>query len=374
VTQAVEASSVNPAPPTVTTGATTGVDSQHATLGGSIDTGGQAVSYRFAYGTSPSSLTQTTASAHLGPGTSAVPVSMALSGLAASTPYSYRLDVTAGTQTYSGQVQSFTTAAAPPQSATNGGSSSQTSGGSSSGQGTTTTTQTPPPIPNLPSPATTAGLPTATTGAVSGLTSSGATVAGTVNPGGAQTSYLVEFGTTTAYGHSSLPASAGAGQSAVAVAATLSGLTPRTLYHYRMVATNAAGTAVGPDRTFKTPAAPPRAPGFSFAGPARMTLGQALGGRLRVRFHCSTACTARFTVTLALSGIRRLQAIPVALAHGSGRVGGSGYAHATLVFTGAARTTLLRGGGSVKLMISGYAVRGASLPSRSRTARLTLTR
>jgi hypothetical protein len=216
-------------------------------------------------------------------------------------------------------------------------------------------------------------LPSAVTGAASGLSSSGATISGSVNPNGSQTSYLVEFGTSTAYGHSSQPGSAGGGSSSVSISATVSGLRARTLYHYRVVATSAAGTSVGADRTFKTPAAPPRPPRFSFSAPSRVTLAQAMAHKLRVLFHCSTACTAHFTVTLVLPGVKRVQAIPVTVARGTARVTRAGAGHATLSFTSAARTALGHAS-SVKLAISGYATRGASAPSATRTLRLTLTR
>ena len=204
-------------------------------------------------------------------------------------------------------------------------------------------------------------------------TSSSATIAGSVDPDGLQTSYLVEFGKTTGYGHSSPSASAGAGRSNLPVLATITGLRPRTLYHYRLVAINAGGTAVGADRTLRTPAAPPRPPRFSFVAPPRITLAQALAGRLQVSFHCSTACTARFAVTIVLPGIQRLQAIPVTLSRGSGRTPGAGRGQLTLRFTAAVRSAL-RGAHSIKLEISGYAVHGSSAPSAPRVARLTLVR
>ena len=41
----------------------------------------------------------------------------------------------------------------------------------------------------------------------------------------------------------------------------LSGLTPLTVYHYRVVATNAVGTTYGRDRTFRTTVVPPSVSG-----------------------------------------------------------------------------------------------------------------
>jgi hypothetical protein len=75
-----------------------------------------------------------------------------------------------------------------------------------------------------------------------------------VNPGGIQTSYRFEYGTTTEYG-SSTPfpeGSVGEGVESHAVWASASGLAPGSTYHYRVVASNEVGTVYGPDRTFTT--------------------------------------------------------------------------------------------------------------------------
>jgi hypothetical protein len=102
----------------------------------------------------------------------------------------------------------------------------------------------------------------ATTGAADSITTSAATVTGTVNPGGAQTSYHFDYGTTSSYGLKTTDNDAGAGSSAVSVSAGLTGLTADTTYHYRIVASNATGSSQGADRTFRT-AAGPRAPSVS---------------------------------------------------------------------------------------------------------------
>ncbi len=77
-----------------------------------------------------------------------------------------------------------------------------------------------------------------------------------VSPGGIQTSYRFEYGTTTAYGNSTpVPeGSVGEGVGARAVWASANGLTPGTTYHYRVVATNevAPEGVTGPDQTFTT--------------------------------------------------------------------------------------------------------------------------
>jgi hypothetical protein len=64
-----------------------------------------------------------------------------------------------------------------------------------------------------------------------------------------------EYGTSTGYGSSAPCATLpGSGSSPVAVSALLTtGLIANTEYHFRITATNAAGTAKGEDVTFKTP-------------------------------------------------------------------------------------------------------------------------
>jgi len=103
--------------------------------------------------------------------------------------------------------------------------------------------------------------PEVTTGAASSITSAGANLAGVVNTIGTATSYTFEYGRTTAYGAASAPKTLAAGGNPVAVSAPVSGLQPTTVYHYRLVATNARGTIAGGDRTFTTISGPAGAGG-----------------------------------------------------------------------------------------------------------------
>ena len=102
-----------------------------------------------------------------------------------------------------------------------------------------------------------ASSPAVTTGGVSGRHSTSATLNGTVNPNGSATNYFFQWGTTTGYGAVSSTHSAGSGTSPVAVHTTASSLAPGTTYHYRLVASNGAGTTMGADRTFTTTGHPP---------------------------------------------------------------------------------------------------------------------
>jgi FG-GAP repeat len=99
--------------------------------------------------------------------------------------------------------------------------------------------------------------PTVVTGLASAQTATSATLNATVNPNGETvTDCHFEYGTSTSYG-TSVPCSAlpGSGGSPVAVSASIGGLT-HTVYHYRIVATNALGTSEGADRRFTTEEAP----------------------------------------------------------------------------------------------------------------------
>jgi hypothetical protein len=86
--------------------------------------------------------------------------------------------------------------------------------------------------------------------------SGSALLRGGVYPNGNATSYWWEFGSTTAYGHQTTPVSINAGTAPVPVSGALTGLAPATTYHYRLVASNSAGTTYGYDFTLKTAAAP----------------------------------------------------------------------------------------------------------------------
>lgn len=91
-----------------------------------------------------------------------------------------------------------------------------------------------------------AASPAVSTGKATGVTSSRATLAGTVNPGGRRTRFAFQFGRTIAYGSQTPSASVGSGVKGLAVKANLSGLRSGTVYHYRLIATNASGTRPEP--------------------------------------------------------------------------------------------------------------------------------
>jgi hypothetical protein len=91
------------------------------------------------------------------------------------------------------------------------------------------------------------------------VSSASARLNGTTNPMGSPTLFYWEYGTTTAYGKKTGSWSVGSGTSDSSVWADVGNLPPKTLYHFRFVAGNSAGTAYGSDMTFATTAPKPSA-------------------------------------------------------------------------------------------------------------------
>ena len=73
---------------------------------------------------------------------------------------------------------------------------------------------------------------------------------GSVNPNMRATDYFFEWGATASYGSVTPTQALPAGNAAVDVSASLSGLATGGTYHYRLVAINVAGTALGGDQGF----------------------------------------------------------------------------------------------------------------------------
>jgi acid phosphatase type 7 len=98
-----------------------------------------------------------------------------------------------------------------------------------------------------------ASPPAASTADAGSIGPNSARVLGSVNPNDQATTYRVQYGTTTSYGLSTTNQQISPTDSADhPVSALLSGLAASTTYHYRVVATNGAGTTYGQDRSFTT--------------------------------------------------------------------------------------------------------------------------
>jgi phosphodiesterase/alkaline phosphatase D-like protein len=192
-------------PPVATTGSASGITASSATLNATVDPNGRATTYYFEYGTSTSYGTKTS-TASAGSSTSAQAVSAAISGLQPGQTYHFRLVATSDAGTSTGSDSTLTTSSAPA----------------------------------------------ASTGDAMSVTPTAATLRGTVTPNGLSTTWWFEYGTSTLYGLRTPSSSAGSGTAAKSVAAAIKGLKSATTYHYRLVAQNSSGKAVGEDRTFTT--------------------------------------------------------------------------------------------------------------------------
>ena len=193
--------------PTVTTGTATPVDSESATLNGTVNPNGLSTTYYFEYGAT-SSFGSTTGLISAGSGWTDVSFAATIAALSPNTTYYYRLVATNNAGTSNGVNKSFTTQPAVP-------------------------------IP-----------PDVVTGWATEISGNSAKLNGTVNPNGANTTYYFEYGTTTSYGSTTTSTNAGAGTNDVSVSTSLSGLSTNTTYHYRLVASNSGGTAYGIDQSF----------------------------------------------------------------------------------------------------------------------------
>jgi len=133
---------------------------------------------------------------------------------------------------------------------------------------------------------------------VLGVRSTSAFLGGTVNAHNQATDYTFQVGTTRAYGLSTVT-----GHTDLAVLffdTLIQRLKPSTLYHYRMVATNAAGTSYGADRTFRT------APAYDGALKLHGSTLTVHAARVSVPLtRASTKpCVLRFSITIAARLVR----------------------------------------------------------------------
>jgi len=95
-------------------------------------------------------------------------------------------------------------------------------------------------------------LPTAITDAADNIGTNSARLHGRSNPKGAATMVFFEWGLTTSYGNVTTTQDIGSGTVEIAAQEDILGLTDGTVYHFRIVAHNANGTAHGDDMEFMT--------------------------------------------------------------------------------------------------------------------------
>jgi len=194
-------------PPVVTTNSATFIASFSATLNGSLDPHGLTTTVHFQYGLTSSYGFTTGPQSHSG--NTYVNVSANISSLTANTTYHFRVVASNSAGTRFGNDRTFTTLTAT-------------------------------------------GPPVVTTNPATNVSSSSATLNGSLDPHGLTTSVNFQYGTTTSYGHTTTMQSQ-TGNTYRNITGNISGLTTHTTYHFRIVATNSGGTRFGSDRTFTTP-------------------------------------------------------------------------------------------------------------------------
>ncbi|HEY1471916.1 MAG TPA: hypothetical protein VGF61_22950 [Candidatus Acidoferrum sp.] len=194
-------------PPVVITSPATLLASFSATLNGSVDPHGLTTSVHFQYGTTTSYGLTTAPQSHTG--NTYLNISANINGLLASHVYHYRIVASNSAGTTFGSDRTFTTLSAT-------------------------------------------GAPVVTTNPATNVATSSATLNGSVDPHGLTTSVHFQYGTTTSYGLTTAPQSH-SGNAYLNISASISGLSASHVYHFRIVATNSAGTRLGSDKTFTTP-------------------------------------------------------------------------------------------------------------------------
>lgn len=192
--------------PAATTTAATAVGTSGATLNGTVNANGSATTVTFEYGLDTAYGQTRTADQNPLSGATATAVSVTIEELTPGTTFHFRVVAVNVSGTTYGDDLAFATAAAAP---------------------------------------------TVVTLAPSGVTSTGATLNGTVNAQNSATTVTFEYGATTAYGTTVTAAeSPVSGLLSTAVSAAIAGLTGGSTYHYRVVGQNAGGTGNGEDQTF----------------------------------------------------------------------------------------------------------------------------
>ena len=193
------------AAPGVVTGSVSNLSTSSVRLHGTVDPNGEATSWYFEFGPSTGYGTKT-ATTSAGSGNNPTNVDTQVSGLSHATFFHYRLVAMNASGTTLGADQTFITE----------------------------------------------GPPTIATGQAQNAISSTATLTGTIDPNGLSTTWHFDYGPTIAYGSRTPSRNAGSGQQSITISEALANLTPATTYHYRLVASNSAGTVTGSDATFAT--------------------------------------------------------------------------------------------------------------------------
>ncbi|MDP1621761.1 MAG: LamG-like jellyroll fold domain-containing protein [Bacteroidales bacterium] len=143
--------------------------------------------------------------------------------------------------------------------------------------------------------------PVVVTTAATSVTSTTATLNGTVNANTASTTVTFEYGLTTAYGTvvAGVPGTV-TGNTVTPVNAPITGLLPNTTYNYRIVGVNANGAANGNNMTFTTGFAPPAV--VTTAATALLLNGATLNGTVNAN-GASSAVSFEYGLTTAYGSV-----------------------------------------------------------------------
>ncbi len=220
--------------PTATTDAATNLSSNSARLNGRVNPNNLSTTVKFQYGSSTSYGSEMVATPSPVNGTSEVTINANISGLVPGITYHFRVVATNTVGTTNSADRVFTTSGAAP---------------------------------------------TISTSAATNIGPYSATLSGMVNPNGRSTELKFQYGITTSYGREATIQDSVRGTTPVPASMIVMNLFPNTIYHYRLVAINDAGTTNGNDQTFTTllPAYPQNValnttinfPAFSRAGDFR---------------------------------------------------------------------------------------------------------
>ena len=198
---------------------------------------------------------------------------------------------------------------------------------------------------------TPANAPTILTQSVSGIHDTTAVASAVLNPNGLATTFYVRYGPSTAYGLTTAIASAGSGISDTTVSVTLQKLVSHTTYDFAFVATNAAGTTVGPNATFLTIGVPVVASeSFRSLAPTTATLiGSVVPDGHRTTWYFQYGTTSSYGINTAAGDAGSGTAVVAVAKAISGLVPNTTY-HFRLVATNAIGTTV---GGDTELTTPG---------------------
>lgn len=192
-------------PPTVTTGAVTSVRPTSAVISGVVNPQGKPTNWTFQYGPNTTFVSNTPLTS-AGAGITGVRVSRSLTGLTPATSYYFRIVASSSARTTYGGSGTFNTTAAP----------------------------------------------VVVSGAASNVGTNTATLNGNINSEALSTSWYFEYGQNTHYGSKSPTKYLAASRNGTNVSFGISGLSVQSIYHFRIVAHNSAGTSVSADFTFST--------------------------------------------------------------------------------------------------------------------------